>query len=594
MCGIFAYSGKSEDGALKAFRGLKDLEYRGYDSWGIAVQKEGGGIFYKKAIGSISRVNENDFRNIHGCIAIGHTRWATHGKVSYANTHPHVDKLKRLFVVHNGIIENYEQLREHLKRKLGKNIFKSETDTEVIPHLIDAYMRRGKTLEEAFIKTCHSLKGRFAFAVLSEGNQFVLAARSGSPLVVGRSNEGVFIASDIPAFLDYTTSVNYMENGEYVRADKNGASFYNLKTGKKVRKETKKVAWEKTHASRGGWDHFMIKEIMDQRETLLFALEQDQKNVEKVARLIRNSSHVIFSGAGTAGHIGMAGEYLFSTLSRTEARFVPAAEISKILPFVGAKSVFVGITQSGETADLLEAISGIKKRKGKVTSVLNVRGSSVERESSLFLPINAGPEKAVASTKAASAQLVAVFVLAMALGGKLAQGKKMLRNDIQKIREWLTPKLLSQIKTIAFRLREAGDIYVIGKGIGYPMALEGALKIKEVSYIHAEGFAAGELKHGPIALIEKGVPCVVLVAEDEFKEDMLLSAEELKARGAEIIGVGEEKQRVFDCFIALPKLQILTSVAHMIALQILAYYLAVLRGHDPDKPRNLAKSVTVK
>jgi len=413
-------------------------------------------------------------------------------------------------------------------------------------------------------------------------------------LVVGRSKDAYFLASDIPAFLDYTNTVNYVHDREYIRVGKDGIVFKNFDTGNVVQKKTQKVSWGKSEASRGGWKHFMVKEIMDQKNSIEAALLQDPRALKNAVALLKKSNHVIASGAGTAGHMCMAGEYLFSHIAKKEVHFVPAAEISKIIPHVTAKSVLIAVTQSGETADLLDAIEKVKKQKGKVLSIINVRGSSAERESGSFIPIHAGPEKAVASTKAASAQYAVLLLLASTLAGKSGPSAKELRKEVKKICLWLTPKLLSVVKSIAKENTRARDLFVIGKGVHYPIALEGALKIKEVSYIHAEGFAAGELKHGPIALIEEGTPCIVLVSEDEFQHDMISSAEELKTRGGYVIGIAREKNEVFDRFIQIPDVDLMAPVAHMIATQVFAYYCALFRGHDPDKPRNLAKSVTVK
>ncbi|MDP3726009.1 MAG: glutamine--fructose-6-phosphate transaminase (isomerizing) [bacterium] len=593
MCGIFGYIGNDNHSVLKAIRGLKDLEYRGYDSWGIAVKTKDN-IFIKKAVGKISAVSESDFKNTFGTVSLGHTRWATHGGVSPKNAHPHFSRDRSVVVVHNGIIENHDILREEIKDQFGNNIFRSETDTEVIPLLIDLFMEKGFSFEKAFIKTSRKLKGRFAFVALYKNEPFVLAARNGSPLVLGVGAQEYFIASDTPAFLDYTNKVYFFENGEYAKISPERATFFNLKSGQTISKKTEVIQWKKESASKGGHPHFMLKEILDERELIENTVTLGSGAVMRTAELFKKADVIFFTAMGTASHMGMAGEYIFSRIAQKSVRSVYAAEFDKVLPFINKKSVVCGITQSGETADLLEAFKSAKQKDAQIMSIINARGSSAERESLLSVPVNAGTEKAVASTKAATAQFTILTLLAYALKGKQKQGEKKLIETSRSIKEWLNKSLLRHISKIAQKIKDAEDLYVIGKSVNYPIALEAALKIKEVSYIHAEGFAAGELKHGTIALIEKGTPCLVLVSNDEYTHDVLNAAQELKARGALIIGVSSQPSPLFDYFIQTPDLGDETSIAHMISSQILAYYLAVLRGVDPDKPRNLAKSVTVK
>jgi len=593
MCGIFAYIGNDDKSVLKAIRGLKDLEYRGYDSWGVAV-KTSKGIFCKKDVGKISDVQERGFEHLRGSVSLGHTRWATHGRVSSSNTHPHFNKDKTIAVIHNGIIENYRVLKRELEKKFGAKLFRSKTDTEVIPHLIDSLLRQGLSFEKAFAKTCRKLKGRFAFVALYKDAPFILAARDGSPLVVGRGEKEFFIASDITAFLDYTNVVNFVENGEYIKTDGNKILFYNFRNGRGVKKANKKISWGKLEAHRRGWKHFMLKEIMEQRDILPETLALALSDIGKATRLIKKSDHVLMTACGTAAHVGMVGEYIFSSRAGASIQLIHSSEFHKVVPFLNKGSTVITITQSGETADLLEAIESAKKNCANIVSLVNVRGSSVERESDIVIPVNAGPEKAVASTKTALAQLALLFLLAFSLAGELKGGEKILRDSAQALKSWLTKRLLVEIKRIAKRIAASDNLYIVGKSSHYPIALETALKIKEVSYIHAEGFPAGELKHGPIALIEKGTPCLMLVANDEFKDDVLSSAEELKARGAFLIGVSPKENALFDRWIPVPDLGIAAPLANLVVGQILAYYLAILRGHDPDKPRNLAKSVTVK
>ena len=593
MCGIFGYVGKDTASVVKTLRGLKDLEYRGYDSWGVAV-KTPQGIYLKKAVGKISSISESEFKNIQGAVSLGHTRWATHGGVSVSNAHPHWNRDKSIAVVHNGIIENHEALRRKISSHFGDKVFRSETDTEVVPLLIDLFMERGLSFEMAFVRTLQDLHGRFAFGAIHKDEPFIIAARGGSPLILGTGDNEQYVASDIPAFLDYTNSVYFFENGEYAKIFPDKINFFNFKTKKQIKKTPQIIEWEKGAASKEGHDHFMLKEILEQRDLIENSVRVGSKAVTDAIPYFKKAKNIFFIAMGTAAHMGMAGEYLFSRISKKRFELVYASEFDRVLPFLGKESVVCGITQSGETADLLEAFESAKKHHATLLSVINVRGSSAERESVHVIPVNAGPEKAVASTKAATTQLTMLTLLAYAISGKQKQGEKLLLKASKGIKGWLSEALLSRVKHIASSIKNAEDLYIIGKGINYPIALEAALKIKEVSYIHAEGFAAGELKHGTIALIEEGTPCIVLVSEDEHSADVLSAAQELKARGAYIIGVSPYNNAVFNSHIEVPSLNEETVFPLMIVSQILAYYLAVLRGNDPDKPRNLAKSVTVK
>jgi len=616
MCGIFSYASNKQQGIGKVLKGLKDLEYRGYDSWGIAVKSGGtpshksseaqGKIIFKKAVGKISDAREEDLAHLTGSSALGHTRWATHGGVSEKNTHPHFSADHSVAVVHNGIIENYQAEKDALVRKYGKKLFRSETDTEVIPHLIADFAAKGRSFEAACVAAARRLKGRFAFIALDGASGALFAARDGSPLVIGngsppsrKASAGQsaewFAASDIPALLDYTKKIYFLENGEYALLPAAGqAKFLNFRSGKRVAKKAVAISWTKQSATKGGHPHFMLKEILDQKDSIPTTLAISKKEIAAAVRMLKSASKIFMTGCGTAGHMCMGGEYFFIEKAGHATPFVPASEFHKLAPFIDGKSVLITVTQSGETADLLEAIKEAKGRGAKILSLVNVRNSSVERESDLVLPINVGVEKAVASTKAATSQLALLILLAHALGGDEAAARRLFVRAVAGLREWLSPALLKKIEHAAKRFVAREHLYVIGKSLYFPVALEAALKIKEVSYIHAEGLASGELKHGTIALIEKGTPCMVFIANDAFKNDLLGSASELKARGAFLIGISPEKHPVFDEWIPVPDMKEASPLTHMIAAQIFAYYLSVQRGHNPDMPRNLAKSVTVK
>ena len=587
MCGIFGYIGKRDNALELVIKGLRKLEYRGYDSWGVTTDLSGE-LFYQKKVGKISEAKLSDFKDKKTHIAMGHTRWATHGGVTDINAHPHFDKDKKIAVVHNGIIENYQEI----KNELGPENFVSDTDTEVIAHLIAKY-RQDNPFKEAVFKAVQRLQGRYAIVVLNIGDNHLIAARRGSPLIVGVGDGEVFLASDIPAFLEYTQNVNYLDDNEMVVVD-GGAEFFNLETGETVKKRLINIDWKEESAEKGEYDHFMLKEIMDQKETILRAINQDTDDIMHIAQQIKDSRGCFLSGCGTAGKVCMAGEYFFSIIAKRHVNYAPASEFPIYHHFLRPESLLIVISQSGETADVLEAMEVAKKKGAKVLSIVNVEGSTIARNSDFSLHIKAGPEKAVASTKAATSQMALLILIATTMIGELQEGRRILAEVASKINDLLNPRFLTYIKSVAEKIKDQENAYIIGKAENYPMALEAAIKIQEVSYVHAEGFAAGELKHGPIALITKGTPCISLVANDEMKQDVISNTMELKARGAYIIGISPEFNEVFDEWIKVPDVGVASPLVNIIPIQLLAYYIAVLRGLDPDMPRNLAKSVTVK
>ncbi len=587
MCGIFGYLGKRDNALELVIKGLQKLEYRGYDSWGVTTDLDGE-LFCKKKVGKISEANLSDFSGKKTSIAMGHTRWATHGGVTDVNAHPHFDPEKQIAVVHNGIIENFQEI----KNELGAEHFVSQTDTEVIAHLIAKY-RKELSFKEAVLKAVQRFEGRFAIVVMNVGENYLIAARRGSPLIVGIGEGEYFLASDIPAFLEYTQNVNYLDDNEMVVVD-GGVEFLNLETGVPVKKRLVNIDWQAESAEKGEFDHYMLKEIMEQKETILRAINQNEDDIMHIAQQIRNSRGCFLSGCGTAGKVCMAAEYFFSMIANRHVNFAPSSEFPIYHHFLRPESLLIVISQSGETADVLEAMDVAKKKGAKVLSIVNVEGSTIARQSDFSLQIKAGPEKAVASTKAATSQMALMLLIATAMRGELQEGRRVLAEVGSKINDMLNPRFLTYIKTVAEQLKDHENAYIIGKAENYPMALEAAIKIQEVSYIHAEGFAAGELKHGPIALITEGTPCISLVANDEVRQDVINNTMELKARGAHIIGISPEQHEVFDEWIKVPDVGVASPLVNIVPIQLLAYYIAVLRGHDPDMPRNLAKSVTVK
>lgn len=593
MCGIFAYKGQKKNAAELVINGLKKLEYRGYDSWGIAFKTDHKVNVYKE-VGRIGEFDVSTLKSkvnspIESQMAMGHSRWATHGGVTMANAHPHYSQDKSIAIVHNGIIENFGELRKELQEKGYK--FRSETDTEVIAQLIQEYKSLGHI--EAIKKALSRLQGRYAILVLCAEDNRLIAARRGSPLIVGKGDGEFFIASDIPAFLEYTRNVMYLDDEQMVIIN-DEAEFFDLKTNKKIDKRVIKIDWDPESAEKGEFPHFMIKEITEQKDTITRAINQDEKKLMHIADEIKKAYGTYLVGCGTAGKVCLAGSYLFAKIAKRHVNVAFGSEFPSLQDFITDRSLVIAVSQSGETADTLEAIEVAKKKGAKVLSIINVEGSSMDRISDYSIHIKAGPEKAVASTKATTAQLAILTLLSYALDNRLEEGKILLVNAASQINDMLNPRYEDHILKLAEKIKDVESMYVIGKGSNYPMALEAAIKLQEVSYIHAEGFAGGELKHGPIALIHEGVPCIAIVANDETKHEIISNAIEVKSRGGYIIGISPENNDVFDYWIKVPEVGETSPIVNIIPIQILAYQLAVLRQNNPDMPRNLAKSVTVK
>ncbi len=585
MCGIIGYIGGKEASPV-LFDSLRRLEYRGYDSYGFATLDKGK-VWVRKGKGKIS---EAGFEKIPGSLGIAHTRWATHGKVSKANAHPHIDCEKRIAIIHNGIIENFEKLKKDLTRRGHK--FRSETDSEIISHMIEENMDMG--LQEAVRKTMRVLKGRSAVLVVKDDFDGMMAARTGSPLILGRGKNEYFVASDIPAFLNRTKDVMYLDDGEMVILERGKKPvFVNMEDGKKIEKRIIRIEWDTKQAEKGEYQHYMIKEIMEQKDTIIRAINQNDKDIKRVAKEINKAYGVFLTGCGTAGKVCHTGEYVFSNIANKHVNYVVSSEFPNYRNFLTKKTLLITVSQSGETADVLEAVKAAKEKGVKVISLVNVKGSTLDRISDFTFLIKAGPEKAVASTKATTAQLAILYLLAYACIGKLKEGKRLLIEVASKINDMLNPRYEDRIKRLAKTMHRKKDFYIIGRSLNHPMALESAIKIMEVSYIHAQGFAGGELKHGPIALIEKNTPCIVLT-EGNSDHDVISNAMEIKSRGGFIIGVGPKRYGVFDFWIKTPDVGFASPIVNIIPVQLFAYHLGVLRGCEVDTPRNLAKSVTVK
>lgn len=591
MCGIFGYVGKRSDAGSLVVEGLKNLEYRGYDSWGVAWKTDDT-IVVRKDIGKISHLKPEEFGASNCSLAIAHTRWATHGGVTQLNAHPHLSCDASIAVIHNGIVENYQELRDELVLKGHQ--FVSETDTEAVAHLVEEEMKRTKDFGAAFRSAVLRCKGRNAFLALHTKSQTLVAARTGSPLIIGVGADGYYIASDTPAFLKHTQTVQYIDDGEMAVTDGRTILFYDIATGEERQKREIPITWTATQAEKGNYAHFMLKEIMDQKESIARAVNQDPEAIETIAQAIRDAQGTFLVGCGTAGKACMAAEYFFSVVAEHHVNVAAASEFKLYHHFLKPESLLIVVSQSGETADVLEAMRVAKSKGSKVLAIVNVQGSTIARAADYTLHINAGPERAVASTKALTGQLAVLLLVAHALAGKLHVGQTLLLETAAKINDMLNPRYIDRLRELSERIKRAENLYIIGKSWNYPMALESAIKIQEVSYIHAEGFAGGELKHGPIALIEEGTPCIALAGNDEVFQDIISNAMQLRARGGFVIGVSPEKNVAFDEWIKVPESGAAQAISNIIPIQVLAYFLAVQRGKDPDMPRNLAKSVTVK
>lgn len=580
MCGIFGIVGTGNDAPQKIFQGLTDIEYRGYDSWGIAYWNGGNKLKVEKRVGFLPSKLETPSANL----AIGHTRWATHGGVTKENAHPHADCHKKLVLVHNGIVENYLEL----KKSLQKHKFISQTDSEVIIHCIEDEFAKTSNLKTAVARVFNRLDGLNA-VVVSDGKEIVVC-KTGSPLVVGKDEGNFIVASDPNAILPFTSELMFLEDGQLVVMG-NGISVYEVKDMRPIQVRFTKVTWEHSKSNLAQYPHYMLKEIHDQPQVLYNQI-QDLSAIEKIANQISKAYGTYFVGCGTASYACLSGIYLFSSIAKKHVNFSIGSEFNYIQHFLTNKSLLIAVSQSGETIDIVEPVSKVKQMGAQIVAMTNTLGSTLYRMSNTKLLLQAGPEKAVASTKAYLAMLANMVLLAFAVAGDLKSGVKVIENSAKEVESVLERENL--IRNLAKKIKSARHMYILGRGLSYPLALESALKIKEVSYIHAEGFASGELKHGTIALIEKGTPVLVYIPNDETKNAVLANAMEVKSRGAFIIGVGVEQTAVFDFFFPVKDAGVSSIIPHVVFAQLLGYYLAVELKLNPDKPRNLAKSVVVK
>ena len=594
MCGIVGYIGFRQ-GDKVVVSSLKRLEYRGYDSWGYAVAN-GKELEVTKKVGSISAVEVEDKKISGITISIGHTRWATHGKPSDINAHPHTDCDEEIAVVHNGIITNFSSLRNEL---MGEgHIFRSETDTEVIPHLIEKFYKETGAFEKAVFRTVEVLRGSFAFVAMKKDERKLIACKYKSPLILGVGDGELIFASDVPAILEYTNRVIYLDDGDIVIAQPDEYKIFN--EGKEVEREIELIHWSIEDAEKGGYEHFMLKEINENPRVIEDTIaEYVSDDIDLDPSFAAGISEIIIIACGTSYHAGLIGKYVIEKLAGIPVRVEYASEYNyhSILP---GRALALGITQSGETADTLEALRAAKRMGLRTLSIVNVVGSSATKISDHVLFTRAGPEICVAATKSFIAQLIVLYIIAIRLSSLTRQEKKELVEELKALPEKVQRILDKQneIAEIAKKLSDFEHIMYVGRGIGFPTALEGALKMKEISYIHAEGYPAGELKHGPFALLGENTPVVAVINRDETYEIMLNNLKEVKARESLVVAISDEKDDEVDNFvdfsIKTPETYpILSPILHSVALQLLAYFTAKLRGCEIDKPRNLAKSVTV-
>jgi len=614
MCGIIGYIAKGEEKNLAPvlINGLRRLEYRGYDSAGLSIINSQGKVIQEKSVGKIdSLVEKLKDQEFIGTLGIAHTRWATHGGVTENNTHPHSDCSGRLILVHNGIIENYRDLREKF---LKDHQFISETDSEVLAHLIEHFYNQSdrKDLRASLIKALQMVVGTYGIAVISldEPNK-IFCARQGSPLVLGVADDAYVIASDASPLLPHTKKVIYLEDGEILELTPNNFQIFNLKD-EKIERTPEEIEWNEEQAQKSGFPHFMLKEIFEQPNTFKDALAGRLVPNEGLAHLgglhftdeeLRQIKKIKIIACGSAYHAGLIGKYILEHVAWLPTDVEVASEYRYRDPVVEDNTLTICISQSGETADTLAGMVEARRRGSKVIGIVNVVGSTIAREAGRGVYIHAGPELSVASTKAFTNQVAILMILALQLGRlshlSLATGKLIVKSILEIPEKMQT--ILKQneiIKAIAEKYKDFEDFYFIGRGINSPVALEGALKLKEISYVHAEGLPAGELKHGAIALIDDKCPVVAIVTRDSLYEKMVSNVEEIKARHGKLILIAtegdEEAKRLSEDIIFVPKSsEMLSPLLTVMPMQLFAYHMAVGRGKDVDRPRNLAKSVTV-
>ncbi|MGH9921729.1 MAG: glutamine--fructose-6-phosphate transaminase (isomerizing) [Nitrososphaerales archaeon] len=586
MCSIIGYKGKS-DAAPLLVDSLKRMEYRGYDSVGLATINEEHEVSFRKGVGKVAEVNQGlNLTSMKGNIGIGHTRWATHGAVTDHNAHPHSSCSKNIAVVHNGIIENYKELKEELIQKGHK--FKSQTDSEVIAHLLEEYYKNN--VKKAMVETCRRIQGAYAFvAVFEDGT--VAGARNDEPLIVGVGKEGYFLSSDVLGFLQHTDKAIFLDNCDIAIIGGDKLEIY-ISNGKKIKRPVTQVAWELGAADKGKYAHYTLKEINEQKITIINAANQDPTMMQIFCDIISRAKNLYITGSGTSYNSALIAKHILTKFAKIRVETIMSSEFQYAPEILDKDSALIAISQSGETADVLQSVKAAKAAKAKILSIVNVPTSSLARMSDSFLRLNCGPEIGVAATKSFTGQLAVIYNVADRLcNGCVGIGE---REEIVKTIEAVLAES-ERIANVANDFQHVTDVYLLGRALHYPIALEGALKLKELSYVHAEGIAAGELKHGPLALMDKNTDVIILNPSDSTYNDTISNVHEIRARGAKVIGISDKYNEVYNNWIKIPKVnEALYPMIEVIPLQILAYHAALKRNADPDYPRNLAKSVTVK
>jgi glutamine---fructose-6-phosphate transaminase (isomerizing) len=607
MCGIVGYVGPKQAAQI-LMEGLRRMEYRGYDSAGIAIIN-GNGVKVMKSAGKLGAlVDKLRGATPNGTVGVGHTRWATHGAPTTGNAHPHLDQTGRIAVIHNGIIENAGTIRKALQKR--GHTFQSETDTEVLAHLIGEYY--SDNLEEAVASALWDVEGAYGIAVVcSEEPDTLVAARNGSPLLVGVGEDEYFVASDASAILEHTRSVVYLDDGEMVVLTRDGYRVRNL-TETHVEKPINQIEWDLATIERGGYAHFMLKEIFEQPESLMNTLRGHLLEEEGTARIrglnlsddeLKRFERIVITACGTSWHAALIGEYMIEELARVPVEVEYASEFRYRNPVLDDRCLVIAISQSGETADTLAAVKEAKRRGARTVGLVNVVGSTIAREVEGGLYLRAGPEIGVASTKAFNSQVAALAMVALRLSRlrslSVLQGRDLVQalNALPAQLEQVLARS-GEVEVLAKKYHHAQNTLYLGRGVNFPVALEGALKLKEISYIHAEGYPAAEMKHGPIALIDENMPVVFVAPKDAVYSKIVSNVEEVKARKGRVIAVVTEgdveiARLAEDTFTIPPTHDLLTPILASVPLQLFSYYVAVLRGCNVDQPRNLAKSVTV-
>ncbi len=587
MCGIFGYIGPKKAATEIVFGGLKTLEYRGYDSWGIAIKDEHS-IVVEKHVGKIGNAK---VKLSGSTLGIGHTRWATHGGATDKNAHPHVDCKRELAVVHNGIIENFQELKDSLIKK--GHTFISETDSEVIPHLIEEHLKK-VGFSSAVRETFNMLHGMNAIVVAYAPSKEIVTAKTGSPMCIGVGKDEFYIASDAAGIVKYTKKVIFLEDNQMAILGEK-LKLISLPKGTEIKPKIHTLNWKFEDAEKGDFPHFLQKEIHEQPRVIDNIALTYLNETKHMSKLIHDAFGTFMLGCGTASYAALAGTYLFSSIAKKHVNFSIGSEFKYLEDYVTKKTLVIPISQSGETIDIVDPVERAKQKGATIAALVNVLGSTLYRQADHKILLGAGQEKAVIATKSFIAMVSVMLLTAYTLAKKQDEGALLLRKAAKNVKALLKNGQLKEIQQLAKELKNREHMYLLGRGLSYATAMEATLKIKETSYVHAEGFAGGELKHGVIALIDKGTPCFIFAPNDETYDEIISNAQEVKARGGFIIGVGPKKNNVFDRFIETADLKEATLIPQIVTAQLFGYYLALARGiKDPDKPRNLAKSVTVK